>query len=59
MVFFTLEDETRLAQAIVQPDVYQRVGANIYGHAALIVSAEAEKRGSGVNLLAQQIIALI
>ena len=57
-VFFTLEDETGLAQVIVQPEVYQRVGADIYGHAALVVSGKAEKRGSGVNLLAQQVSAL-
>ncbi len=57
-VFFTLVDETGLAQVIVQPEVYQRVGADIYGHAALVVSGKAEKRGSGVNLLAQQMSAL-
>lgn len=57
-VFFTLEDETGLAQIIVQPDVYQRIGADIYGHAALVVSGKAEKRGSGVNLLVDQVAAL-
>ncbi len=53
-VFFTLEDETGLAQVIVSPDVYERVGSDIYGHAALVVTGKAEGRGSGVNLLAEQ-----
>jgi len=54
-----LEDENGLAQVIVQPDMYQRVGVGIYGHTALVVAGKAEKCGSGVNLLAQQMVALI
>ena len=53
-VFFTLEDETGLAQVIVAPDVYERIGSDVYSHVALVVTGRAEGRGSGVNLLAEQ-----
>lgn len=58
-VFFTLEDETGLAQVIVASDVYERTRSDIYGHAALVVTGNAEGRGSGVNLLAEQTLMLV
>lgn len=58
-VFFTLEDETGLVQVVVSPDVYERSGSDIYGHTALGVKGRAEKRGTGVNLLAEQTTVLI
>ena len=52
-MFFTLEDETGLAHVTVPLKVYEETGADIYGQASLIVSGWAEKRGEGVNLLAE------
>ena len=52
-VFFTLEDETGLAHVTVSPKVYEQAGSDIYGQANLIVCGRAEKRGEGVNLLAE------
>ena len=53
-VFFTLEDETGLAHVTVSPAVYELTGPDIYGQSALIVRGRAEKRGEGVNLLAER-----
>ena len=52
-VFFTLEDETGLAQVIVSPKVYEQAGSDIYGQSSLVVCGRAEKRGDGMNLVAQ------
>lgn len=57
-MFFTLEDETGLAHVTVSPKVYQQTGADIYGQVGLIVRGHAEKRGAGVNLLAQETLLL-
>ena len=51
-VFFTLEDETGLAHVTVSPKTYEQTGADIYREVGLIVYGRAEKRGEGVNLLA-------
>ena len=53
-VFFTLEDETGLAHVTVSPEVYERTGADIYGQVSLVVYGQTEKRGEGVNLIAQK-----
>ncbi len=55
-VFFTLEDETGLAHVTVSPKVYEKTGADIYREAGLVVYGRAEKRGDGVNLLAELIL---
>lgn len=54
-VFFTLEDESGLAQVTVSPDVYERLGPLIYGCAALVMSATAEQRGAGVIVRADRV----
>ena len=54
-VFFSLEDETALAQVTVLPDVYQRLGAAVYGSGIVVVSGRAERRGEGVSLLAEMV----
>lgn len=54
VVFFTLEDETGLAQVTMMPDVYERCGADVFGQAAIVVSGIAEQRGTGIILMAQQ-----
>src|SRR5262249_33229597 len=43
-VFFTLEDETGLAQMTVTPEIYERAGPDIFGSTALIVTGLAEQR---------------
>ena len=53
VVFFTLEDETGMAQVTVFPDVYQQIGPLIYGRAALVVTGAVQKRGDGLLLVAQ------
>ena len=55
-VFFSLEDETALVQVTVLPDVYQRLGAAMYGSGVVMVSGRAERRGEGVSLLADSVL---
>ena len=52
-VFFSLEDETALVHVTVLPEAYQRIGAAVYGAGMVVVEGRAEKRGEGVNLLAE------
>lgn len=54
-VFFSLEDETALIHVTVLPDVYQWLGAAVYGSGIVVVSGRAERRGEGVNLLAEEV----
>jgi error-prone DNA polymerase len=54
-VFFSLEDETALVQVTVLPDVYQRLGAAVYGSGVVVVTGRAERRGEGVSLLAEEV----
>ncbi len=57
-VFFTLEVETGLAQVTVTPDIYERVGPDIWSRAALVVTGRAEARGAGLILRARQTLPL-
>ncbi len=52
-VFFTLEDESGLAQVTVFPDAYKRMGATIYTVVALAVTGVATKHGEGMFLAAE------
>ena len=58
VVFFTAEDETGLAHVAVLPDVYQKIGATIYGGGPVVVTGRAERRGEGVSLLAEGVAPL-
>lgn len=51
-VFFTLEDETGLAQVTVTPDVYEQTGSDVFSSGILIVYGTAERRGAGFILRA-------
>ncbi len=51
-VFFTLEDETGMAQVTVTPDVYEQTGQDIFGQIILAVRGVAERRGVGLILRA-------
>jgi error-prone DNA polymerase len=53
-VFFTLEDETGIAQVTVPPEVYEQVGSDVFTASALVVTGIAEPRGAGRVLRAQQ-----
>ena len=53
-VYFSLEDETGMAQVTVTPDVYERVGHHIFGEPALIVEGAAEPRGVVMTLRARK-----
>ena len=57
-VFFSLEDETALVHGTVLPDAYKRIGAAVYGAGMVVVEGRADKRGEGVNLLAEGVRAL-
>ena len=59
VVFFTLEDESGLAQVAVMPDVYQSVGAAVYTSGTVAVVGRAERRGVGVSLLAESVLPLV
>ena len=57
-VFFTLEDESGLAQVTVTPDIYQKCGQEIFAHPILAVKGDVEKRGAGMILRAIDVCAL-
>ena len=59
VVFFTLEDESGLAQVAVMPDVYQAVGSAVYTSGTVAVTGRAERRGEGVSLLAEAVMPLL
>lgn len=54
-VFLTLEDETGMTQVTIEPAVYERLGQNVFGHAALVVTGIAEPRGIGTILKATDV----
>ncbi len=54
-VFFALEDETGMVQVTVDPVVYERAGAALFGHAFLAVSGTVEARGVGKILRAAEV----
>lgn len=49
-VFLTLEDETGLAQIIVNPDAYQAIGANLFHETTLAIQGVAKRQGIGLIL---------
>lgn len=55
IVYFSLEDDTALAHMTVLPEIYQRMGAAVYGSGVLVVSGRAERRGEGVSLLVEDV----
>lgn len=58
VVFFTLEDEAGLAHVTIMPDVYQKVGALVYGGGPVVATGRAERRGEGVSLVAEDVAPL-
>ena len=53
-LFLTLEDESGMAQAIVNRELLQRNRALIVGHAGLIVEGVVESRDGSVSLRAER-----
>jgi error-prone DNA polymerase len=57
-LFLTLEDETGMAQAIVAPQLFQKLRATIVGNPGLVVEGVVESRDGSVSLRAERLWAL-
>jgi error-prone DNA polymerase len=58
-VFLCLEDEFGLSDITVFDSMYQQFGRLIYTAPALIVHGKAERRGTGVSVIAHNITPLM
>ena len=55
-VFFSLEDETALVHVTVVPEVYRKIGSVVFNGGMVAVIGRAERRGEGVNVLADSVL---
>ncbi len=58
MLFLTLEDETGMIQAIVQPDLFQENRRTIVGSPGLLVAGRLQKRDGSMSVKAERFASL-
>jgi error-prone DNA polymerase len=58
LLFLTLEDETGMTQAIVDPELLKEQRERIVGHAGLVVEGKLQKRDGSVSVKAERFLVL-